>query len=224
MAIQRLRVKYGRSGELQYIAHLDMLRLWQRLLRRAEVPVAFSSGHLARPRLSIAAALPVGVTSDCELLDVYLKRRLSPFYFLKQAGQQAPATLQLHSAEDVPFDAPSLQSQVRSAEYRVGVETETDLATLELAVQNFLREATFPWEHQRDKEVRRYDLRPLVLGVIVEGRQAECVVLSMYLRADPSASGRPEQVVAALGLPLPTWIHRTRLLLAEPQRLVPAGR
>lgn len=217
MALQRLRVKYGRTGELQYIAHLDMLRLWQRMLRRAEIGVALSEGHPPRPRLSIAAALPLGVTSECELLDVYLKRRLSPFYFLKKVSQQAPPTLQLFAANDLPLDWPSLQSQVRSAEYRVGVETTETIAAAQAAAEALLAKATLPWEHQRDKEVRKYDLRQLIEALRVETGPPGELTVWMRLRTDPNASGRPEQVVAALELPPPAWMHRTKLVLAERQ-------
>ena len=214
MAVQRLRVKYGRSGELRFIAHLDVMRLWHRAMRRAGIAMAYSEGSTPRPRLSIAAALPVGVTSEGELLDVYLKRRISPFYFLKRIQGAIPETLLVYEAEDIPMDAPSLQSQIRLAEYRVGVAADGEVEAVEDSVGTLLDKESIPWEHRRDKEVRRYDLRALVHELWVEERSNGAVTLGMVLKADPNASGRPEQIVAALGLPAPDWVHRTRLLLA----------
>ena len=72
MPIQRLRVKFGRGRKLKYISHLDLMRLWERGLRRAGVPVAYSEGFNPRPRLSFASPLAVGTTSESELLDILL--------------------------------------------------------------------------------------------------------------------------------------------------------
>ena len=162
MAVQRVRVKYGRSDALQFVSHLDMMRLCERAFRRAGLPLAYSEGHMPRPRLSIAAALPVGVTSEAELLDVYLNRRVSPFYFLKQLEPQLPEGVRAYEAVDVPMDWPSLQSQVREAEYHVTVAMDASSHAIQAALDGFLDRQSVPWEHRRDKEVRRYDLRELV--------------------------------------------------------------
>lgn len=229
MAVQRLRVQYGRTGDFRYVGHLDMMRFWQRALRRAAIAVACSEGTMPRVRLSIAAALPVGVTSEGELLDVYLKRRISPFYFMQRVGKAVPETVQIHRADDVPLDWPSLQSQVRQAEYRVGFRpgshpAAVQAAPVQAAIDALLKKTTLPWEHQRDKEVRRYDLRELIEDVWLEDAPQGELRLGMVLKTDPSASGRPEQVAAALGLPAPAWCHRVRLILADVQEQRPPQR
>ena len=225
MAAQRLRVKYGRSGPLAYISHLDMMRMWQRAFRRAGIPVAYSSGDFARPRFSLGAPLPIGVTSEGELMDVHLKRRMPPFYFLKQVGPRLPQGVEVTEAHDVPLDSPSLQSQVQKAEYSVVVATDADAESVEGAIRSFLEKESLPWEHQRDKEVRRYDLRALVHDLWLEGSADGDATLGMLLKCDPTGSGRPEQVVAALGLALPPKAtHRKRLLLAAPPPKAPPRR
>lgn len=216
MTVQRIRVKYGRKGPPSYISHLDMMRMWQRAFRRADIPLAMSEGQVPRLRFSLAAPLAVGVSSEGEIMDVFLKRRLSPFYFLKRLVPQMPAGIEIMEAVDVPLDWPSLQSQVQDADYRVTVETTSPIEEIEKAVHELLARETLPWEHQREAEIRRYDLRAQVHGLRVEeGRDGE-IVLGMTLKTDPTGSGRPEQVVAALGLPVPPKsIHRTRLRLAD---------
>ena len=227
MAVQRIRVTYGRSGPLTYISHLDMMRMWQRAFRRGGVPVAYSTGQFHRPRFSLGAPLPVGVTADGELMDVYMKRRMSPFYFLKQVGQQLPQGVEINEAQDVPLDWPSLQSQVLKAEYAVVVTMHGDagVESIEEAIREFVERESLPWEHQRDQEIRRYDLRAQVHDLWVEGGAEGEATLGMLLKCDPAGSGRPEQVVAALGLPLPPRaIHRKRLLLADLPKKAPARR
>jgi radical SAM-linked protein len=68
----RLVIKYTKEERVKYISHLDFLRLVQRAIRRADIPVAYSQGFNPHPRLSFASALAVGVTSEGEYLDIYL--------------------------------------------------------------------------------------------------------------------------------------------------------
>ncbi|MBI3743802.1 MAG: DUF2344 domain-containing protein [Chloroflexi bacterium] len=225
MAVQRLRVRYGREGDLKYVAHLDMMRLWERAFRRARIPIAYSEGTSPRPRLSIAAALPVGVTSESELLDIYLRRRVSPFYFLKQVEQQLPRGLQVYEAIDVAIDAASVQSAIRLAEYRVKVRTPLDRPSVAQAIADLLDKQELPWEHARDKETKRYDLRALIHDLWIEGAAEGVITFGMSLTTGPSGSGRPEQVTSALGLgDDPESIHRVGLVLADAIKAAHAAR
>lgn len=213
--MQRLRITFSRGEEVKYISHLDVMRLWERALRRAAVPMAYSQGFSPHPKISIAAPLAIGVTSDGELMDVMVRKRISPYQFTKMVGDQLPRGVGLLRAEQVGLRAPSLQSQVRQAEYEVEMELDEAPADVDAAIGCFLAKEHLPWQHQRDKDVRRYDLRPLVNRLWVVGRQGAHCTLGMRLRNDSKATGRPEQVTAALGFAeRPTSIRRTRLVLA----------
>jgi radical SAM-linked protein len=72
--MQRLRLKFGRGEDLKFLSHLDLMRLWERALRRAGLPLAYSEGFTPHPQIALAAPLLVGVTSDAELMDVSLSR------------------------------------------------------------------------------------------------------------------------------------------------------
>lgn len=214
--MQRLRIKYGRGPELKYLAHLDLMRLWERALRRAEVPLSYSEGFTPHARISMAAPLAVGVTSEAELMDVFLRRRVSPFYFVNRVSRQLPQGLIVSQVEEVSPAAPSLQSLVRLAFYRVKVAGPETRAELEAAVQRLLDLTELPWQHLRDKELKSYDLRALIEDISVQGQQDGLWLLDMRLVCDSRGSGRPEQVTFALGLKdYPRSIHRTRLILTS---------
>ncbi len=213
--MQRLRITFSRGEEVKYIAHLDLMRLWERALRRAGIPLAYSQGFSPHPRISLAAPLPVGVTSGGELMDILLKRRVSPYFFIKVIGDQLPRGIDILGVEQVQLTLPSLQSQMRKAEYRVEVEMDRRADEVEEALRSFLARERFPWQHRRDKEVRHYDLRSLVDHLWLMGWQDYLCTLGMRLRTDNTATGRPEQVTAALGFgERPRSIHRTKLILA----------
>lgn len=218
MKAQRLRVTFGRGEGLKYITHLDLMRFWERALRRAELPVAYSEGFSPHAQLSLAAPLPVGTTSDAELMDVFMEEPVTPRRFTADASKQLPEAMSIRSVEEIGLALPALQADVRSAEYEVDLAAGDDgalsAAAVVLAVEQFLAAEAIPWEHKRDDQVRSYDIRAQVETMAVSEPEHECVRLLMRLKNDNTGSGRPEQVTAALGLPAPVRIHRTKLLLA----------
>lgn len=215
MKVQRLRVTFSRGEEVKYTTHLDLMRLWERALRRAGVDLAYSEGFTPHARLSLGAPLAVGVTSGGELMDIFLGSRTSLRRFLEDVTQQLPAGIEILGVEEVGLGVPSLQSEVRWSDYEVEVPADRDSSEVEEAVRRFLASESVPWEHLRDKEVRRYDIRALVWDIRLEGQANGAHRLAMRLRADNTGTGRPEQVASALGLSPPTLIHRRRLVLAD---------
>jgi len=212
--MQRLRIRLSRGEEIKFISHLDIMRLWERALHRAQIPLAYSAGFSPHPRLSLAAPLPVGVTSEAELMDVFVARWVSPHWFTTSVSWQLPPGMEILEVYPIALSMPSLQSQVRYAEYRVEVATEKEPRDIASAVSALLSVEHLPWHHQRDTGRRSYDLRALIDDLWLNSwRQPYCTI-GMRLRCDSNGSGRPEQVVSALGFTsYPQSIHRTKLVL-----------
>ena len=212
--MQRLRLKFSRGEELKFLSHLDLMRLWERAIRRAGLPLAYSEGFTPHPQIAMAAPLSVGITSQAELMDVVLSRWLPPQTFMAQIREQLPHGIELLEIWPVGPKTPSLQSQVKFVEYRVEIETERESREIELALQTLLSAKELPWHHLRDTGVRYYDLRALVDDLwLIDCRDSLCV-LGMRLSCDEKGTGRPEQVAKALGfLQRPKLIHRTSLIL-----------
>ncbi len=212
--MQRLRIRFCRGQEVKFISHLDIMRLWQRALHRAGISLTYSEGFSPHPRISLAAPLPVGVTSQAELMDVLCDRRVSPHFFTTAVSQQLPPGIEILQVYQIALNMPSLQSQVSYAEYKVEVKTENDQKDIESALTSLLSVKYLPWQHQRDTGTRSYDLRPLIDDLwLIDWHQSYCTI-GMRLRCDSSGSGRPEQVTAALGFTHhPQSIHRTKLIL-----------
>jgi radical SAM-linked protein len=205
---QRLRIRFCRGEEVKFISHLDIMRLWQRAFHRAEVALAYSEGFNPHPRLSLAVPLALGVTSEAELMDIVLAKQVPPHAFTAAVSRQLPAGVAILQVYQVPLTLPSLQSQVRYAEYRVALAEEQ--RGISSAITSLLAKKSLPWQHQRDTGPRHYDLRALIDDIwLIEDR-----MIGMRLRCDSGGSGRPEQVAAALGFGgYPESIHRTKLIL-----------
>jgi radical SAM-linked protein len=208
---QRLRVTFAKGEEVKYISHLDLMRLWERALRRANVPLAYSLGYNPRPKISIAFPLAVGVTGQEELMDVTLGRPLAPRDFALAVGRQLPAGVTISQVEEVYLTLPALQTQVQAAQYLATVEADHTVQEIEARLAAFLRSASLP----RQRRNRDYDLRPLVEELWLESREESQYTLGMRLRAGEGGTGRPDEVVDQLGLTEHArGITRTRLFFA----------
>ena len=212
--MQRLRVRFCRGQEVKFISHLDIMRLWQRALHRAGIAIAYSEGFSPHPRISLAAPLPIGVTSEAELMDIFATKWVSPHYFIKSISQQLPPGIDILQVYQIALGLPSLQSQVRYAEYKVEVEAEKEPKDIEAALTVLLSLEQLPWQHQRNTVTRHYDLRALVDDLWLTSWHDLYSTVGMRLRCGSSGAGRPEQVTAALGFTHhPRSIHRTKLIL-----------
>lgn len=212
----RLRLRFSRGEEVKFLSHLDLMRLWARAFRRAGVPLAYSQGFTPHPRISVAAPLPVGVTSEAELMDVELVKWLPPNSFSAGVRRQLSQGISLNEVWIIGLGIPSLQSQIRWAEYRVELETEKKKEEVAGAIHSLLSATELPWHHFRDTGPRHYDLRSLINDLwLINFQDSQCI-MGMRLRCDMSGSGRPEQVTAALGFDeRPKTIHRTKLILGK---------
>jgi len=212
----RLRVRFSRGEELKFISHLDIIRLWIRALRRAQIPLEYTEGFSPHPRISLAVPLSVGVTAENELLDISMTKVVSPHWFVDTVNRQLPDGLKVLEASPIGPNVPSLQSQVRFTQYQVEVKTDKSEEETKTAIDNLLAAESIPWHHERDTGRKSYDLRSLIDDIWLIEFKPSFGVLGMRLRCDETGSGRPEQVALALGFTeYPESIQRTKLLLGS---------
>jgi len=212
-SVQRLRVTFGVDGPLCYISVLDMGRLWERLLRRAGVPLAYTQGFNPHPRLQFASALPVGYSSECELLDLWLAERMEPAEFAARASDQAPQGLTILQIVEVLLRAPAPQALVLAAHYQVRLWAEAPRVEVERALGQLLAQPSLVRQRQKKGHLADYDLRPLIQEIRYNSSKEDCHELHMILRAGAEGSGRPEEILDALGLQgMQYTIRRVRLI------------
>jgi radical SAM-linked protein len=193
---QRLRITFAHGEAIKYISHLDLVRTWERALRRASVPLAYSQGFNPRPKITFAAALPVGVTGRREVMDLILERLVMPLTFAQRLAPHLPNGLEVISVEEVYLRLPSLQSQVRAADYCVEVEWAESRQSLQARVDDFLTAETFV----RQRRGKTYDLRPLVKSLSVGEAVQSGFALRMCLGLSQRGTARHDEVLDALGL------------------------
>ncbi len=217
-AVQRLQIRFAAEGPLKYVSHLDLMRVWERVCKRAGLPLATSHGFSPRPKIALAAPLAVGATSEAEILDVLLTERVELESTMRNLSAQLTPGLSILEIREGLLKQSSLQSMLRAACYEVEISDPRSAQDWQRAVDELLARDEIPWSQQRGKETKSYDLRPLILEIEVRGVLDGVAALWMRLRNDERGAGRPEQVAIALGASEgPTKIHRTSIELdAEP--------
>jgi len=199
----RVRITFSKQGALRYTGHLDLHKIWERSIRRAKLPLAYSQGFHPQPRLNLAAALPLGFASRAEVMDIWLSEEVNDI--VSVLSPHVPSGLEVLQAEQVENRAPSLQSQVIGTEYQVEITEAGSASALNDKIASVLESETIP----RVRKKKQYDLRPLIEALSLTDESH----LFMRLTARVGATGRPEEVLAVLEIPVEnTRIERIRLL------------
>lgn len=214
-AVQRLQICFAAEGPLKYVSHLDLMRVWERVCKRARLPLATSRGFSPRPKIALAAPLAVGATSEAEILDLLLTDRVDLSSTMRALSAELTPGLKIIEIHEGPLKQASLQSMLRAACYEVEVPDQRSHQDWQQAIDGLMAEEEIPWSHQRGKDTKSYDLRPLILEIRLHEVHDGLARLDMRLRNDERGAGRPEQVTLALGAAEePTRIHRTAIELA----------
>lgn len=220
----RIRITFVKQGALRYTGHLDLHKLWERAARRAELPLAYSQGFHPQPKMNMAAALPLGFSSRCEVMDMRLEQDIPLENLPTRLNTTLPSGLQVVDVEQVDERAPALQTQVVSAEYDVTLMEPVDASELKRKVDSAIESKSIP----RERRGKMYDLRPLIeeLQILasdgssysqgmpsVQEQVPAPHKIIMRLAAHEGATGRPEEVLDVLGIAFEgARIERTRLI------------
>lgn len=200
----RIQITFSKQGALRYTGHLDLHKLWERAARRAELPLAYSQGFHPQPKMNLAAALPLGFSSRCEVLDMRLERDIPLDGLDEKLNATMPEGIRILQVSQADERAPALQTQVASAEYEV-IAIESGFGSdLTRKIDSVMESESII----RTRRGKTYDLRPLIeeLSFNKDGK------IVMRLTAKEGATGRPEEVLDALGIAFDeTRIERTRL-------------
>lgn len=221
---QRWQLLFSRTDPALRMRQAELVSELERAFREANLPLAYTKAVKPKPRIKLAANLPIGIELRGEVVEAYFDD-LVPIERIQAAGELFPEGIGLHDAKEVWHGFPSAASQLRGAEYEVEVSGDDSLTSdaLRGAVVRLLSAEELSGKRRRGESERRSDagdrdLRPLVedVEVVDVNEKAHTARLRTVLRLDPSGAGRPEDVVQALDLPMRVRrAVRTRLLFVD---------
>lgn len=213
---QRWRIVVRRGSDARHLSHRDVEAAWEEGLRRAGLPVAVAGSGTGRrrPRVVFGAPVPIGLTAEREPFDVYLSARLTIAEMRERLLVALPPGHEIVDLHDVWVGAPSLAGQVTGADYRAYVHA--DAARLAMAAASLLAATSLPRAARKGDPSKPHDLRPLIVDLRVGlaseggtapgsgsrlgfGTRSEAVVRMRLRHRSDTGTGRPDEVLAALG-------------------------
>lgn len=155
----RLLMRFEKGEEVKYISHLDMQRLFQRALRRAKLPCEYSKGFNPHLLISFACALPVGVCSTCEYVEVQLERFIHPLECKTRLNEVLPKGIKIVNAIEPKDDYPTVASVIALAEYTFIPEKKADYSQI---ISNLNNQDTILIEKKTKKGFKEVNVRPMI--------------------------------------------------------------
>ena len=192
---------------MRFISHHDLMRLLERALRRAELPIKMTQGFNPRLRMSFPLALALGIEGLEEIVELELSRWLPPNTLVEHLKAQLPEGLDIISAEVI---APS-SSRVEEIVYQVQLHSPQTIASEK--IEELLNFKEYWISRERDGKKKAVNLRPSILSITLENG-----CLEIRFKVLQEGTARPEEVIEALGLKPPFHtnfkIARVKVLLS----------
>ncbi|NEU79253.1 TIGR03960 family B12-binding radical SAM protein [Nostoc sp. UIC 10630] len=224
---QRLRVWFGKQGNMALVSHLDLIRLFDRVVRRAGLPIAFTGGFHPMPRISVATALALGATSSGEIADFELTVPVDIETFRKELVREMPTDIPVYNVEQIDLKTPAATQLLETAEYLITVAAleETTPIQWQNWIDTIKAKDELWYEHTtKSGKSQLINLRDRLFELeLVETHKgiAESISVIRYVgsyRQDGFLL-RPEQILFMLGIVGSgefqlLHIHRNRLILA----------
>ncbi|MFI7597327.1 TIGR03936 family radical SAM-associated protein [Actinoplanes sp. NPDC049681] len=216
--MQRIRLRYAKRGPLRFTSHRDFARAFERALRRAGVPIAFSQGFTPHPKISYASAAPTGVGSEAEYLEIGLQAEVDPAALV--AALDAALSPGLDVLDAVVAGDGSLADRIDASRWRIELP-DVDPEVAEKAVEAFLAADEVLVERMTKQGRRSFDARNAVASFAVSKESgapsgaaaARCAIIDLVVRQVTPAV-RPDdvmsglRVVAGLEPPVPPRVTR----------------
>ena len=185
----RLRLRFTKLGKIRWTSHRDVARMWERALRRVQLPVAYSGGFSPRPKISFGLALPTGAASHAEYLDIDMTESVATPGLTERLTAALPEGLDVVAAAECDGRG-SLQQDVTSCTWRIA----TDASDLTTRVETVLRASELIVSRERKGHRAEDDIKPAILALSVDDD-----ALLAELATQPRGL-RPAELLSALGL------------------------
>ena len=209
---KKIRLRFTKEGDVRFISHLELAHLFHRACKRADLPLSYSEGFHPMPRIIFATALPVGMESRMEIVDLELEGRITPPEVKERLNQTLPPGIAILEAEEVPLDSPPSSLLTRSV-YWIPLDHLISQQEATTRIEKALEEEEFILHQERKGKRRRVDIRPLLEKMEVKeggdaGGKPSPWGVELILRIGRERTAKPIEIVSAiLGLKEESLAH-----------------
>ena len=225
-----IRTRFRRGDEVKYISHLDLMKVFERAIRRSRLPIAYSQGFNPHPGMVFGLPLGVGVTSDAEYADFEVTdETLAPQQFMSSLNEQLPRGLELLVARR--YDSKqNIMATISASHYNVvvGVEQMIEEKTIKDGIKRFMALPAIMVEKRTKSGNKEVDIKSMIFDLDCDVQQLpsfSIIKLSMLVSAGSKANLKPDLLTEAfmgfMNMPYEIEkIHRTKLFISDNEQLV----
>lgn len=207
----RVRMTYAKLGNLRFIGHLDLQRLFERALRRTNLPLRYSQGFSPHMRLNLASALPLGFIGEAEQMDFWLDQDIPLEEIHIRLSKSLPAELIIKDLQSISNQLPSLQAALLSSDFEIELPADVDSQALQDQMDSLLSQETLPVQRRK----KTVDVKGLIVAWQLD-IQANNTLLRISMKSTPLENGRPDELLNLLGIdPADCVITRTKMFFSE---------
>lgn len=176
----RKRIKFSKLGNLKFIGHLDLLRMFQRALKRADIKLSFSQGFNPHPLMSFAHPLSLGITSEGEYLDMTLQVNVDNEDLINRLNDTLPDNVRILEAADLEDKEPKAMAAVRAAKYVIQHTIDCDIDEFKDRIAGFIGQDEILIEkiNKKKRKVKMVDIKPGILNIVILDKKQMRVLLS----------------------------------------------
>lgn len=191
----KVRIKFSKYSSMKFIGHLDIMRFFQKLIRRAKIDICYTEGFHPHQIMTFASPLGVGILSNAEYMDIVTEGNLSTDEIKTRLNAETVEGLDILSVMVLPDNATNAMASVAYADYRIRFrEGEEPLFSLKESVDEFFNRDSIPVEKKTKKGSRVLDLKESVLKFYVE----EDGTVFLKAKSGSQENIKPELVMDAL--------------------------
>lgn len=207
----RVRMTYAKLGNLRFTGHLDLQRLFERALRRTNLPLRYSQGFNPHLRINLASALPLGFVGEAEQMDFWLDQEVPLEEISIRLRQSLPAELILKNLQVIDNQQPSLQASLLSSDFDILLPADLNPQVVQEQIDSLLNQETIPVQRRK----KTVDVKRLILDWHLV-RQVPQSLLTLSMKATPEENGRPDEFLELLGIdPADCLVTRTEMHFLE---------
>ncbi|HGJ65645.1 TPA: TIGR03960 family B12-binding radical SAM protein [bacterium] len=208
-SVSKIRFHFIKGDEVKYISHLDLINVFTRAFRRAEIPISYSHGFNPHPKINFASAVPLGSTSNAEYSDIELDEDIDPQDFISLVNEQLPFGVKILRAKRVPLKSTSLMAQTGFASYVVRIpnhdcslddilknKIQSIMANESILINRQQKPKKF--NNQNTGKTNLVDVKSLVKNIELLGCIDNVLEISMLLGDGSSGKVRPEEIIILL--------------------------
>lgn len=215
----KVRIKFAKYGTMKFIGHLDIMRFFQKAIRRADIDISYTTGFSPHQIMSFAAPLGVGIESYGEYFDIEVNSATTSEDMIKRLNEACVEGIEIYSVKELPDNIGNAMATVAAAEYKIIWKNQDDIPfDLTSQIDQFGSLPSILIEKKTKKSTAEIDLKPSIYAI-----SADATSITMTINASSSGNIKPSLVLEALYIRNNTELDLSKIQIIRMDTFVNTG-